>query len=86
MDKQKEFKIAIENNDINKVKILLKNKKVDPSEYNNLAIRTAAYKGYFDIVNLLWNDKRVKNTLKKDNLPLYNQLIKEDIKNKVIKF
>jgi hypothetical protein len=35
---------------------------------------------------LLWNDQRVKNSLKKDDLELYNKLVKEDIKNKIETF
>ena len=68
------------------VSYLLSDERVDPTSEENYAITFAHKREYIDIVKLLWNDKRVKNTLKKDNLPLYNQLIKEDIKNKVIKF
>ena len=52
----------------------------------NLPIRNASKKGYIDIVKLLFNDKRVKDTLQKNNLELYNELIKQNIKNKVSEF
>jgi len=39
-----------------------------------------------DIVNLLWQNQRVKYTLKVDDKELYNKLIKNDIKDKVKDF
>ena len=65
---------------------LLKDKRVDPSSKNNHAIRKAFQYLQHDIINLLWNDNRVKKTLKKDSLGLYNKLIKKDVKNKLKEF
>ena len=126
MDIQEQFYDYIEKNDINNVKLLLNDKRVNPSDRNNWAIILASKDGYFDIVkllledkrvdpsdhsnyftkensynwaiylafsngyfnisNLLWQDQRVKNTLKKDIPDLYNQLVKQDTKEKVDKF
>ena len=80
------------------VKLLLNDPRVDPSFDNNYAI-SLSY-NYNDsnhvsynndnnnpyIVELLWKDERVKNTLKKDNLELYNKLKKMDTKIKINKF
>ena len=70
------------------IKLLLKDKRVDPSDYNNWAIRgtAASEKLSFEILDLLWNDTRVKTTLKNNNLELYNKLVEQDIKNKVSEF
>lgn len=38
---------------------------------------------YINIVKLLWRDERVKNSLKNDDDELYNELIKQDISNKI---
>ena len=38
---------------------------------------------HFDIVNILWQDQRVKDALKIDDKELYNELIKNDIKEKI---
>ena len=80
---QKQFLQAIENNDIKNVKLLLNHPKVNPSDKDNWAIRYASIEGHYDIVNLLWQDQRVKNTLENDNEKLYNKLIKKDIKEKI---
>ena len=50
------------------VKLLLKDKRVDPTARNNFAIRWAAKKGYQDVVRLLLKDKRVIESLDKKDL------------------
>ena len=66
------------------VGLLISNNRTDPSDNQNYSIRFAFKKEYFNIVNLLWKDQRVKDTLQKDDIELYNELIKKDqIKNKV---
>jgi len=59
MDIQEQFYDYIENNDINNIKSLLNDKRIDPSDENNLAFILASDKGHFDIVKLLLKDKRV---------------------------
>jgi hypothetical protein len=59
INKKKEFQEAVESNDLEKVTLLLKNKKYSPSYDNNLPIVYAAYKGYTEIFKLLLNDPRV---------------------------
>ena len=66
--------------------MLLNNEKVDPSEDKNYSLRYALSNGHNDIVELLFNDKRVQNTLKNDNKNLYNRLKTKYIKNKVENF
>ena len=68
------------------VKLLLEDSRVDPSDDNNYAIKLAHKNKYTNIVEILWNEKCVKNTLKQDNLELYNNLMRKDIKNKVDEF
>jgi ankyrin repeat protein len=67
-------------------KALLKQSSVNPTEFNNTAIIDAYDNKKFDIVKLLWNDKRVKNTLQKDHKELYDKLLNKDIQNKISKF
>jgi hypothetical protein len=68
------------------VRLLLTDSRVNPTSVNNSAISNAELNGYIETVALLWIDKRFKNTLKIDNLPLYNQLQKEDIQDKINNF
>jgi hypothetical protein len=68
------------------ISLLLKYEEVDPSDELNYAISLAHSQNHTKIISLLLNDKRVKNTLKKDNVDLYNQLTKLDIKEKVENF
>jgi ankyrin repeat protein len=50
------------NGNIDVFKILLNDRRANPSEYNNYAIRLAAQNGHFKIVELLLNDDRVNPT------------------------
>ena len=69
------------------IKILLENPKIDPSYSNNYAIVAAnAEEDYTDAVKLLWEDKRVYNTLKKDDYELYTQLNKKYIQHQIREF
>ena len=83
---QEHFYSAIENNNIESVIFLLKNENVISNHYMNNPIYLSNESGHYDIVQLLWNDKCVKNTLKIDKPNLYEQLIKQDINNKVREF
>lgn len=135
MDIQNKFYTFIKENDIENVKSLLKNKKVDVSAEDNWAIELASTSGHFDIVKLLlddkrvdptdnrnwtiqstykkayydildsvnkknfnifsfnneyvniikllWKDERVKSSLKNDDDELYEELIKQDISDKI---
>ena len=56
---QEQFYKAIKENNIQSIKLLLKNDKVNPSKDTNYPIRFASINGFFDIVKLLLNDKRV---------------------------
>ncbi len=59
MINQNKFHRLIYNNDIENIKIFLKDKKLNPSLFNNIAIIKASELGYLDIVKLFLNDKRV---------------------------
>ena len=65
------------------IKLLLSDKCLNPSLNDNYAIIVAYKKDHNEIVELLWQNKRVKDTLKKDNLDLYNKLITKDIQYKI---
>lgn len=66
------------------VKILLSLNGVNPSDLNNSAIVMAYYYKHKDIVELLLNDKRVKNSLSKYDLKRYKKYIKFDIRESLI--
>jgi ankyrin repeat protein len=67
-------------------KALLKQSSVNPTEFNNTAIIDAYDNKKIEIVKLLWNDQRVKNTLQKDHEELYDKLLNKDIENKLNAF
>ena len=48
--------------------------EVDPSEDGNYAIRYASYNGHTDIVKLLLQDERVKDTLSKEEIEKYRNI------------
>jgi ankyrin repeat protein len=72
------IRYAAKNGHTNIVSILLKDKRVNPTDNKNWAIRSAfcntEYNNGNYIVDLLWKDKRVKKTLKKDDIDCYNEL------------
>ena len=85
------LRIASKYGNLDVIKLLLKDKRVDPSDASNWAISqsdefTIDKLTRNSIVLLLWKDSRVKNTLKNDDLLLYNKLIKQDIQNKISEF
>jgi ankyrin repeat protein len=69
MSKQEELKNAIQANDIQKIKLLLNDSKIDPSFDENDYICFAAENGYSEIIELLLKDKRV-NPSTLDNYPI----------------
>jgi ankyrin repeat protein len=78
--------IASEQGKIKIVKALLEYPEVDPSDNCNRPIRNAFKNKQEELVLLLWNNERVKKTLKEDEIDIYNKLISLDIKNKLIIF
>ncbi len=81
------FYVSIKNNNIENIIFFLNNSRFNPATNRNNGIRMAADNELYNIVNLLWQDQRVKNTLKIDDIDLYNELIQKDkIKNKVESF
>ena len=62
------FSYSSENGYINIIKSLLKYKRVDPSDSFNSAIRCAFKYNINSIIDLLWNDSRVKKTLQNDSI------------------
>jgi ankyrin repeat protein len=80
------IQISSENGHTEMVEILLNDPRVNPSNDHNCAIRWAYSNEQTHIVELLWKNEKIKNTLKNDNIDLYNKLVKQDIKNKVNKF
>ena len=57
------------------VKVLISDKRVDPSAMCNESIEFAYKNNHMNIVLLLWEDERVKNSLKEDHKEIYNNLI-----------
>ena len=80
------IRYSAEVGNIDIVKLLIKDERVNINSCNNTPIINALKSGHTEIVHLLWNDKRVKSSLKKDNIKLYNKLIKQQIKNTVEQF
>ena len=67
------------------VELLMKDKRIDPSGADNYAMEEAEL--YPSIRELLFKDKRVRKLLKKQNIELYNQLMKKEIiQNKINRF
>jgi hypothetical protein len=63
--------------------LLINDKRIDPTVQKNQSIYTCYKFKHMDSVLLFWNQQSVKDTLKNDHPSLYNELIKEDIKEKI---
>ena len=59
MTKQEEFHCALEDNDFEKIKLLLKDKNVDPKFNKGYSIGMACHVGNKNVISLLLDDKRV---------------------------
>ena len=70
MTKQNEFNKAITSNDIKKVKLLLNDPRVDPSNDNNLPLCLAVKKNHIDIVKLLLKNDRFVSLISETNDPI----------------
>jgi hypothetical protein len=57
-----------QNPDVEKIKRLLKDKRVDPSCLNNCAIKRASKRGHENIVKLLIKDERVRDQMLREKL------------------
>jgi hypothetical protein len=68
------------------IKIVLKNKNIDLTRNENILINYADSNDMEEIVDLLFKNKKVKNTLMNNNIELYNKLNKKIISNKLGNF
>jgi hypothetical protein len=73
------------------VKLLLNDSRLDPTypkscNYTFIQTYQRNGKNKSKILDLLWQDERIKKTLKINNNTLYYLFIKKDIQNKVKKF
>jgi hypothetical protein len=59
MNKQEEFHCALEDNDLEKIKNLLKNKNVNPTFNKSYSLGIACYIGNEEVIKLLLDDNRV---------------------------
>jgi hypothetical protein len=70
----------------NVIELLMSNQLVNPAYRSNTALNFAFLGKYYSLVDLLWNDIRVKNTSINHYKDLKNYLIKKEIENKVEDF
>ena len=68
------------------VKLLLNDPRVDPVGICNIPIKSASFNNDEKIIQLLWSDERIKNTLENDDLQLYNELIQRNFIKKIQSF
>jgi hypothetical protein len=73
-------------NRIPMVELLLENKELDPSNNKNYTILKAFKFKRYEIIDILWSDQRVKDTLKNDDFQKYKELIQKDIQQKIKDF
>jgi hypothetical protein len=66
------------------IKLLMNHPRIDPSIYDNNAIK------YFfnheinnDVINILWQDQRVKDKLKNNDLNMYNDINEKIVNEKI---
>jgi hypothetical protein len=78
---------SLERGHLETVKLLLNDSRVNPIGNSSLyyIVFSPHYK-YKNILTLLWSDQRIKQSLKKDDIVLYNALTQQDIKNKIREF
>jgi hypothetical protein len=81
---------AVLNGSYESVKLLVEDGRIDVCNMKNTPIKRANRESfepeYFKILKLLWSDSRIKKTLKKDDIALYNKLKLEDLHNNIRSF
>jgi hypothetical protein len=70
------FYRAINIDDIELVKIFLSLPEIDPSRHNNQAIKTALWYNYTEIIDLLLDHPRVKETFTEKQHKLFLKILK----------
>ena len=91
---QDEFEEAVESHNINKIKLLMRDVRVDPTYLDNCYVAWIYYEKFNpdfieienEMLELFWSDRRVKSSLQKDRPEIYRELIKKDVNNKVSEF
>jgi ankyrin repeat protein len=68
------------------VEFLMTEYNINPSEDMNQASHMAMEAESYDILDLFWKDKRIKDTLKSDEPWIYNHIKLRNFKNKVNQF
>lgn len=86
MEKQRLFYKAIKENNTKDLISILEDRTVNASFNANSPIYYAHDKNLTEIVDILWDQKSIKDSLLKDKPDLYRILIKKDIKEKISKF
>jgi hypothetical protein len=71
---------AADNNHFDIVKLLLSDKRIDPTTNQNAAISHSSKQ---KIIDILWEDKRVKCTLENDFKILYDHILFESTHKKI---
>lgn len=72
------------NNEV--LKFLLTLPKVNPTDKDNVIIRSIFDFDFKDTFKILWNDERIKNSVKEYDSSFYQELVNYDIKNKLTEF
>jgi ankyrin repeat protein len=78
--------IACSYGKFNIASILLESEKCNPSKNRNNLIKSSYENEYYDIVEILWKDKKVQNTLNNDCPEIYEKLIQKYIQSKIKAF
>jgi hypothetical protein len=80
------FEKAILSNNVEIFKYLLELDVIEPEIRCNEAINKAYKNNFWEIIECLWNQKTVRDTLMNDHEDIYNELMKKYIKNKLNNF
>ena len=73
-------------NRLDMLKLLVNDKRVDPSDGHNQGIIWAWEQGHYEIVDFLFQDVRVKKSLKNNHIKLYNIINKKFVDKKIKEF
>jgi hypothetical protein len=95
MNKQKAFNNAINNNDIESVKLLINDSQVDINRADDWAFQLCSEKGYTEIFKLLLKDERIipygysnyaiRYAFQNKHFDIVRALLEKDILKKILK-
>lgn len=86
LNDNKALQVSVREEFVDIVNLILEDNQIDPTLYNNSAIKIAIEIDNKKIIKTLWKKHNVKKYFKEHDKELYNEICKSDVQDKVKQF